>query len=125
MAIVQAITEQQFDATLASHEFVLVDFFATWCPPCQVLLPILDAVAPEFEGKLSFAKLNVDEAPKLSTQFSVRTVPTLMLFRNGQLVRRHSGVLQRAELRHWLQQVLETPAAVVSNPVVRRIPHFG
>jgi thioredoxin 1 len=125
MAIVQAITEQQFDATLASHEFVLVDFFATWCPPCQVLLPILDAVAPEFEGKLGFAKLNVDEATKLSTQFNVRTVPTLMLFRNGQLVRRHSGVLQRAELRHWLQQSLAPPSTDVSTQAIRNVRFFG
>jgi thioredoxin 1 len=121
MAVVHSIKELQFDSTLRSQEFVLIDFYATWCPPCQALLPILDAVAAEFNDELHFAKLNIDEARALAINFNVRTVPTLMVFRNGELIRRHSGLLQKAQLHQWLAQAMAVAAPDAS---VRPAPNF-
>ncbi len=118
MAAVHSIKEHEFDATLKSQEFVLIDFYATWCPPCQALLPILDDVAAEFTDELGFAKLNIDEARALSINFNVRTVPTLMLFRRGELIRRHSGLLQKAQLRQWLAHAMVT----TPNDAPTRVP---
>lgn len=84
---------------LRSGKPVVVDFWANWCAPCHVMAPILRGLAKEFEGEVSFAKVDVQNNQDLATQFSVRSIPTLVLFRNGKEWDRLTGVRSRSELR--------------------------
>ena len=76
---------------------VIVDFWASWCGPCRMLSPIVDEVAEETEA-IKFCKINVDEEPDLATQFKVMTIPTLIVFKNGQEVKRNVGVISKEEI---------------------------
>lgn len=71
---------------------VLVDFYAPWCGPCKMLAPVLEQLAGEFSGRVKFAKLNVDDAPELAGRYDITGVPTLMLFRDGQMIERIVGL---------------------------------
>jgi thioredoxin 1 len=77
---------------LNSKETVLVDFFAPWCPPCRVLLPILEELAKEYEGKIKFTKLNVEDAPEIAEEYQVFSVPTLIIFKEGKEIERIVGL---------------------------------
>ena len=70
---------------------VLVDFYADWCPPCQMIAPSLEALAKEYQGKAKIVKINVDQNPELSMKFDVRNIPTLITFRNGEVIDRTAG----------------------------------
>ena len=94
---VKELTVDNFNDTIASGT-VLVDFWAPWCGPCKMQTPILEKVAEAVEGKAVIAKVNVDEAPSLAAQFGVRSIPTLILFKDGQKVKDFIGVKQEAEL---------------------------
>ncbi len=91
------LTVDNFAASIAAGT-VLVDFWAPWCGPCKMQAPILDKVAEAVEGKAVIAKVNVDEAPSLAAQFGVRSIPTLILFKDGDKVQDFIGVKQEAEL---------------------------
>jgi thioredoxin 1 len=91
------LTVDTFKETIASGT-VLVDFWAPWCGPCKMQTPILERVADKIGNKAVIAKVNVDEAPSLAAQFGVRSIPTLILFKNGQKVRDFIGVQQEAAL---------------------------
>lgn len=91
------LTADTFNAAIASGT-VLVDFWAPWCGPCKMQTPILERVADKIGGKAVIAKVNVDEAPSLAAQFGVRSIPTLILFKDGQKVRDFIGVQQEAAL---------------------------
>ncbi len=80
------VTDANFDETLGNHPLVLVDFWAEWCAPCRMIAPILEELAQEYEGKLLVAKLDVDENPKTAMRFRVMSIPTVILFKNGQPV---------------------------------------
>jgi len=80
------------DEVLNSKETVLVDFFAPWCPPCRVLLPILEELAKEYEGKIKFTKLNVEDAPEIAEEYQVFSVPTLIIFKEGKEIERIVGL---------------------------------
>lgn len=82
---------------------VLVDFWAPWCGPCRQLSPIVDEVAKELEGKISVVKCNVDENPEIPSQFMVRGIPTLMIFKGGKLVDTKVGSLSKTALLEWLK----------------------
>ena len=84
-------TDQNFSNKVKSG-FVLVDFWASWCMPCKLMIPVLNDLAEETNGKVSIAKLNVDEAKATASKFSVRSIPTLILFKNGQEIHRFVGV---------------------------------
>lgn len=76
---------------LNAKQPVLVDFYADWCPPCQMIAPSLEALAKEYQGKAKIVKINVDQNPELSMKFDVRNIPTLITFRNGEVIDRTAG----------------------------------
>ncbi len=94
----------KFSEIIASDKPVLVDFFATWCGPCKVLAPILERVKSDLGDSLTIIKIDVDKNNNLATNFQVRGVPTLMLFKNSELKWRQSGVIEAAELKKIIQQ---------------------
>ena len=85
-ALIKHVSDSDFEAeVLQSSQPVLVDYWAEWCGPCKMIAPILDEVATGYEGKLQIAKMNVDENRDIPAKFGIRGIPTLMLFKNGQL----------------------------------------
>jgi len=94
---IKELTVDNFNEAIASGT-VLVDFWAPWCGPCKMQTPILEKVAPQVEGKAVIAKVNVDENAPLAAQFGVRSIPTLMLFKDGEKVQDYIGVQQEAAL---------------------------
>ena len=93
------ITKNNFEQEVLNSELpVLVDFWATWCGPCRMLAPVLEEVAKEFDGKIKVGKVNVDEEMNLAIKFRVEVIPTLILFKNGEVVKRVSGFFEKDEL---------------------------
>ncbi len=84
---------------LQASDLVLVDFWAEWCPPCRKLGPVIDALADEYAGRVKVVKLNVDEAPEVASKYSIFSIPTLLLFRDGQVVEQYVGFRPKQELK--------------------------
>ena len=99
------ITDNNFDETVKSG-VVLVDFWAPWCGPCRSLSPIVDEVADELAGKLAVAKCNVDDNQDLAMKFGVMSIPTLIVFKNGEEIDRSVGALPKARLQALLEKHL-------------------
>lgn len=98
------IGDDNFDAeVLKSSGFTLVDFWAEWCGPCKQLSPVLDEVANELTGKVTVAKVNIDENPDTPTKFGVRGIPTLILFKDGQPVATKVGSVPKSQLKEWIE----------------------
>jgi len=85
---------------------ILVDFWAPWCAPCRSIAPMVDELAGEYAGRVGFAKVNVDENPKVATEYGVRSIPTLLLFKDGKPVKQIVGLRPKAELKKNLDDVL-------------------
>ncbi len=97
------VTDASFeDDVLNSKKAVLVDFWAEWCGPCKMIAPMLDEVSTEYQDKLVIAKVNIDENPKIPQRFSVRGIPTLILFKNGQVEGQKVGALRKSDLTAFL-----------------------
>ena len=100
----KSVTDATFQIeVLQSTLPVLVDYWAEWCGPCKMFGPILDQSAASYAGQLTIAKLNVDENPKTPSQYFVRSLPTLMLFKDGQQVATHVGLLSKAQLSAFIE----------------------
>ena len=100
-------TDASFESdVLQSDIHALVDFWAAWCGPCKMIAPVLDEAANTFEGKLKIAKMNVDENRDIPAKFGIRGIPTLMLFKDGQLAATKVGAMSKAQLNEFIQQQL-------------------
>jgi len=108
---VQVLSNDNWETeVLGSKEPVLVDFWATWCPPCRLIAPAIDALASEYKGRVKVGKLDVDENSEVAGRYGVRSIPTLLVFRDGQVVDQRVGALPQAELAQLLEQHLNVPA---------------
>ena len=101
------VDNANFDANvLQSKEPVVVDFWAEWCGPCKMIAPALDEIAAELQGKVKIAKLNIDENPELAAKFGVRSIPTLMMFKDGEVADMKVGAAPKTALSHWINGAL-------------------
>ncbi len=104
---IKNVSDGTFDQdVLKSDQPVLVDYWAAWCGPCKMIAPILEEVASEYAGKLKIAKVNVDENQETAAKFGIRGIPTLMLFKNGQVSATKVGALSKSQLTAFLDGAL-------------------
>ncbi|MDU4092115.1 MAG: thioredoxin TrxA [Pantoea sp.] len=97
------LTDSSFETDVLKAEgLTLVDFWAEWCGPCKMIAPILDEVAEEYDGKLTIAKLNIDENPETAPKYGIRGIPTLLLFKNGEVAATKVGALSKGQLKEFL-----------------------
>jgi len=92
------MTDETFKEIIQNHPLVVVDCWAPWCGPCRMVAPIIEEMARDYAGKILFGKLNVDENPKVATQYQTMSIPTLLVFKNGKLVDRIVGAMPRQML---------------------------
>ena len=102
MATVKVTSSSFKSDVLDSSEPVVVDFWAEWCGPCKMIGPSLEEISSELAGKVKIAKVNIDENPDIAAQFGVRSIPTLMVFKGGEVADIKVGALPKSALSHWI-----------------------
>ena len=105
MALV--ITDSKFDELLQSNKPLVVDFWAEWCGPCKMIGPIMEELALEYEGKVTIGKMDVDDNNEVPTRFGIRNIPTLLFFKNGQMVDKQVGAAQKSALAQKVEALLQ------------------
>ncbi len=101
--LIKHVTDASFEAEVLKAEGpVLVDYWAEWCGPCKMIAPVLDDIAVAYEGKLTIAKLNIDENPETPVKYGVRGIPTLMLFKDGNVEATKVGALSKSQLQAFI-----------------------
>lgn len=104
---IKNVSDDSFNAdVLNSSQPVLVDYWAAWCGPCKQIAPMLEEIATEFAGKVTVAKLNVDENQEIAARFGIRGIPTLMLFKNGEVAATKVGALSKSQLTEFLNSAI-------------------
>lgn len=105
--LIKHVSDASFDAdVLKSTEPVLVDYWAAWCGPCKMIAPVLDEVAGTYQGKLTIAKMNVDENREVPAKFGIRGIPTLMIFKQGAAAATKVGALSKTQLNDFIKTAL-------------------
>jgi thioredoxin 1 len=100
------LTDENFDDMIKKSEVIVVDFWAPWCFPCLMMSPIVDMLAKEYAGKVTFGKLNVDENRQKAGEYGVMSIPTLMIFKRGKLVEKLVGAISKEGLKSTIDRVL-------------------
>ena len=106
MAKAIEITDANFEEVINTDQPVLVDFWAEWCGPCKMIGPVVEELAEDFEGKAVIGKVNVDENPETAAKFGIRSIPTLLVLKGGEIVDKQVGAVQKATLAEKLDAML-------------------
>ncbi len=103
------ITKEQWEQEVTnSDKPVFVDFWATWCGPCSIVAPIVEELAEEYEDKVNFVKVDVDQNKELASKYNIFSIPTLVIFRNGQLVSQAAGAVSKESIRNYINKNIQT-----------------
>ncbi|MDR0604017.1 MAG: thioredoxin [Bacteroidales bacterium] len=100
------ITDNNWEALISGDKPVVIDFWAEWCGPCRMISPIVEEVAQEYEDKVIIGKVNIDDNVKITVNFSIRNVPTLLFFKEGELVDKHVGAISKKDLVEKVNKLL-------------------
>ena len=100
------LTDGSFTQVVNDNTLILVDFWAPWCGPCRMVGPILEEIASEMNGKVTIGKINVDENTSSATQFGIRSIPTMLLFKNGEMVERITGAIPKQMIQQHIEKHL-------------------
>ena len=104
--MVKKINEAEFNSEVKKDAVAVVDFNATWCGPCRMLAPVLEALSEEYAGQVNFYAVDVDENPGLATQYRIQSIPFIGLFKNGQFIDQSVGFRPQAQLSEWIRENL-------------------
>ena len=111
--VIEISTDNDFEAALKhSHKHpVLVDFWAPWCPPCNNLAPVIEEIARDYQGKADIFKVNIDQHSKVTSKYGIRSIPTIIIFKDGEPIKQTTGIVNNITLEEMLDHVLDLFAA--------------